>query len=57
MDEPKKRQPPFGLRIQKDEVKQWLEKKADEEGRSLNNLINRILDQAMKEDTTKGKRS
>lgn len=48
-----KRKAPFGLRFKSDELKDWLESKANDEGRSLNNLINRLLEQAMKEDLEK----
>ena len=41
---------PFGLRIQTEELKQWLEMKSKREGRSINNLINRILETEMKLD-------
>lgn len=55
MEDKAKRKAPFGLRIQNDDVKAWVETKAKEEGRSVNNFINRILEQLMKEDLNQHK--
>lgn len=41
--------PPFGLRMP-DDLKMWVKMKARMEGRSMNNLIVRLLTEAMEKD-------
>lgn len=44
---------PFGLRMP-DNVKEWVKRKAEREGRSANNLIVQVLRAAMEEEATQG---